>query len=231
MKRINPLYLFKGILAFCSIVYELLLAQTMAAFLPHTVLHYCLTIGLYLFSLGIGAWLAERRNYSQEVRVLAVVELGLAALGGFSVVLLHSMGALDIPAALFMAAAYGLVVAIGLMTAVELPFLINLVCRRQPGKEDIVLAWDYAGAMAGSIIFSVVFYNRLGLITSAFLVGLINALAGLGLLVYRDTRSSIQERVFSRNLVAGYGVLSGIFCVCLLYADKISRYLMELYVT
>ena len=49
------------VLAFCSIVYELLLGQALSAFLGNTVLRYSVTIGLYMMSLGIGSMIAEGR--------------------------------------------------------------------------------------------------------------------------------------------------------------------------
>ena len=55
------LYGLTFLLAFCSIVYELLLGQALAAFLGNTVLRYSVTIGLFLLAKGIGAWLAEGR--------------------------------------------------------------------------------------------------------------------------------------------------------------------------
>ena len=45
------IYAITFILAFCSIVYELLLGQTLSAFLGNTVLRYSVTIGLYMMSL------------------------------------------------------------------------------------------------------------------------------------------------------------------------------------
>lgn len=52
-------YIFTLVLAFCSIVYELLLGQSLSAFMGNTVLRYSVTIGLYLFSMGMGALFAE----------------------------------------------------------------------------------------------------------------------------------------------------------------------------
>ena len=52
-------YPFTFVLAFCSIVYELLLGQSLSAFLGNTVLRYSVTIGLYMLSMGIGSLLAE----------------------------------------------------------------------------------------------------------------------------------------------------------------------------
>jgi spermidine synthase len=55
------IYSLTFVLAFCSIVYELLLGQALSAFLGNTVLRYSVTIGLYMMSLGIGSMIAEGR--------------------------------------------------------------------------------------------------------------------------------------------------------------------------
>jgi spermidine synthase len=45
------------VFAYCSMVYELFLAQTLTSVLGGTNLRYAMTIGLYITSMGIGAWL------------------------------------------------------------------------------------------------------------------------------------------------------------------------------
>ena len=67
-------YAITFILAFCSIVYELLLGQTLSAFLGNTVLRYSVTIGLYMMSLGIGSMIAEGRFVERPVTSLLRVE-------------------------------------------------------------------------------------------------------------------------------------------------------------
>ena len=59
-------YIITLILAFCSIVYELLLGQTLSAFFGNTVLRYSVTIGLYLFAMGmgIGGYIKEMNGVS-----------------------------------------------------------------------------------------------------------------------------------------------------------------------
>ncbi len=76
-------YAFTFILAFCSIVYELLLGQSLSAFLGNTVLRYSVTIGLYMLSMGIGSLLAEGRFVKHPVITLLRVEIALTVTGGF----------------------------------------------------------------------------------------------------------------------------------------------------
>ncbi len=73
------------VVAACSILYELLLAQTLTALLGNTVLRYSITIGCYLGALGLGAMLAGTRDGADPVPRLVRVELALSALGGLAV--------------------------------------------------------------------------------------------------------------------------------------------------
>lgn len=55
--KIYLLIFVAGILAFCSMIYEFFFAQCLAMILGSTVERYTTTVGLYLFSMGLGAWL------------------------------------------------------------------------------------------------------------------------------------------------------------------------------
>ena len=73
--RSGILYSLTLVLSYCSIVYELLLAQSMAATMGNTFLRYNLTIGFYLASLGLGAMICFRFARGEWVRRLIDVEL------------------------------------------------------------------------------------------------------------------------------------------------------------
>src|SRR5690606_31904867 len=108
------------VLAFCSIVYELLLGQTLSAFLGNTVLRYSVTIGLYMLSMGIGALSLQMRPSEAPVISLQWVEIFLTALGGFSVVALFLLDAFGVPDALLSGAAHSLIIVIGFLTGLEI---------------------------------------------------------------------------------------------------------------
>jgi len=113
------------VLAFASIVYELLLGQTLSAFLGNTVLRYSVTIGLYMFAMGIGAFLAENKFARDPLLTLLKIELALSAVGGSSVALLYLINPL-LEVHLFSLIAHMLIVFIGVLTGFEIPILIDL---------------------------------------------------------------------------------------------------------
>jgi len=74
------LYLNVLVIATCGLVYELL-AGTLASYvLGDSVTQFSLVIGVYLFALGVGAWLS-RFVHERLARCFIEVELGVAVLG------------------------------------------------------------------------------------------------------------------------------------------------------
>ncbi len=65
----------------CSLLYELLIAQTMSMMAGNTVVWYSLTVGGYLGAMGLGAVLVNTRATRSNWNMLFVVELLLSIMG------------------------------------------------------------------------------------------------------------------------------------------------------
>ncbi len=176
------IYTFTFILAFCSIVYELLLGQSLSAFFGNTVLRYSITIGLYMLSMGIGALIAEGRFVKHPVISLLRVEAFLTIIGGGSVAYLFIVNSLDVGTTILLLFGHGLIIVIGILSGFEIPLLMALKGLESDGKDILVLGVDYFGAFCGTIIFAFVFYPKVGLVPTAFSVALLNSLVGVALL-------------------------------------------------
>ena len=141
------------ILAFCSIVYELLLGQTLSAFLGNTVLRFSVTVGLYMMSLGIGSMIAEGRFVRRPVITLLSIELLLTLVGGSAVVLLflaNAMGASPLAMSVF---AHSLIIVIGILSGFEIPLLIALKNLEAPDRDNAIIGVNYIGAFLGTLFF------------------------------------------------------------------------------
>ena len=228
MKRIKILFVLKFFLAFCSIAYELVLAQALSAFLENTVLRYSITIGLYMCSMGFGALAAEGRLAKRPILTLLRVEILLTVLGGFSLVLLHSVDMLNLSRVIFSVFAYGLIILIGLLTGFELPLFMRTINKDGKYSENIVLAVDYAGALAGTIIFAFVFYPKIGLMPTAFFVGLLNSMAGLVLYAFRSEDSEGKDSAYDVSLYIQV-VLFMLMIFCLVNSYNLSNYFIIRY--
>ena len=222
------IYTFTFILAFCSIAYELLLGQSLSAFLGNTVLRYSVTIGLYMLSMGIGSLLAEGRFVRHPVTTLLKIELLLTVTGGFSVIALLVLNSAGMPPLLFSALAHFLIIIIGIFTGFEIPLLIELKNIETGRSENSVLGIDYLGAFFGTVVFAFVFYPIVGLIPTAFFVASLNAAVGIGLLTQASKVES-QEQGQYRALIVLQSVLLVILVTCLSSAANINELFLRHY--
>jgi len=225
MKHNKNVYFITCILAFCSIVYELVLAQTLSAFLENTVLRYSMTIGLYMFSMGFGAIMAEGKILKNACLALLWVEILLTVIGGFSVVSLYLVDMLGASRFIFSLVAHSLIIVIGILTGFEIPLLIEINGRESPNK---VIGVDYAGAFLGTVIFAFFFYPRFGLVPTTFFIGFLNAAAGLMLWTQKDPSSEKTRGPLKAGIIVQATLLITIF-TCLINAQSISQYFIKQY--
>src|SRR5579884_420202 len=173
MKRTPLLFVNVLIIATCGLVYELL-AGTLASYvLGDSVTQFSLIIGIYLFALGVGAWLSRFVDH-RLARCFIEVELGVALLGGLSAPLLFlSFARLS----WFHPVLYGVVAAIGVLVGLELPLLMRIARDQLDFKELVsrILALDYVGALVASLLFPIFLVPKLGLVRTSLLFGMLNA--------------------------------------------------------
>ena len=116
------------ILSFCSITYELLLGQALAAFLGNTIFRYSITIGLYLFSMGIGSLLAEKKYIKLPFLTILIIEILLIFFGSLSIIHLHLANMLTRQTMFLISPiAHLLIFIIGMLTGFELPLIMEIV--------------------------------------------------------------------------------------------------------
>lgn len=218
------------LLAFCSIVYELLLAQALSAFFENTVLRYSVTIGLYMFSMGMGAMVMEKRYLKRPVSFLLKTEILLTSIGGFSVIILHLLNILNPKRIIFLALAHIMIIIIGFLTGREIPLLIEIRNKEKKDSENTILGIDYTGALLGTVAFAFIFYPHMGLVPTAFLTGLLNSVTGILLYSQRNKVKKEAERQFYTNLYIQL-FLCAVITFCLLNADAINKYFIRQYLS
>jgi spermidine synthase len=177
MNRAPVLFFNVLVMATCGLVYELL-AGTLASYvLGDSVTQFSLVIGIYLFAMGVGAWLSRFIDRGL-VRCFVEIEFCVALAGGCSApLLLFSFARLRF----FSVVLYGVVFVIGVLVGLELPLLMRILKDHLDFKELVsrVLALDYVGALVASILFPIFCMPRLGLTRTSLVFGLLNVLVGL----------------------------------------------------
>ncbi len=178
------------ILAFCSLNYEFLLAQMMSVLGGHTVFFYCLTIGLYIFALGIGSLIPVAAMEERAVRGrIFWVEMLLCLLGGGAPLWMIGTDALvganggDYATYIVLVPHVLLVLGVGLMSGMELPLVLRLAEVR--GVKSLMmrlLAIDYLASFSGAVAFPLLLLPQFGVVRAAGMLALLN-LAAVFLLV------------------------------------------------
>lgn len=175
------------VVAFCSIAYELVYSELLRVVFGGTVVRYSVTIGLFLFSLGVGAFLFDRLD--PDERDFFRVEVGLALVGPLGLVYVVLLNAAIVPrpwtGGIDPLLAQGLlvlshlpIVLVGVLSGLEVPFLASMIDTEGSAFSE-VLGVDYVGSLAGTVVWALVLYPSLGLVAAVFLLGLLNALAAL----------------------------------------------------
>src|SRR5262245_24529162 len=175
--RLRLVFLTVFVIAACGLGYELVAGSLASYLLGDSITQFSTAIGLYLFALGVGAWLSKF-VVDGLVRRFVEVELAVALLGGTSAaVLFLAFG----QGRWFAPALYGEILAVGTLVGLEIPLLLRILKDEIEFKDLVshVLTVDYVGALAVSLAFPMLFVPRLGLVRTAMLLGLANAAVAL----------------------------------------------------
>jgi spermidine synthase len=167
-------------IATAGLVYELLAGAIATTVLGNSLRQYSITIGVYLFAMGLGAYASKYLDDRIAERFIDV-EYGTALIGGTQGMLLFAAYG---RAEAFEVLLYGTLIVVGALVGLEVPLLMRILQRDLELKDLVakVLAFDYLGALLGSLVFSVVLVEqlRVPLERIGILFGLLNC--GVGLL-------------------------------------------------
>lgn len=202
----------------CGLVYELALITLGAYLVGNTAKQASIVLAVMVFAMGLGA-LAAKPLRRWPALAFAAVELALALLGGFSVMLLYAAFSwtdlYSLPLVLVAA-------AIGLLIGAEIPLLMELLQRIREQAAGAAVAdlnaADYLGGLIGGLAFPFVLLPFFGQIQGALLVGAVNAVAGV-LLVWILFRADLSKAV--KQLLTLVAALTAILLVAaFVYTDK-----------
>jgi hypothetical protein len=117
------LFLTVLVIATCGLIYELIVGTLASYLLGDSITQFSTVIGVYLFALGIGAWLSNFIDKGVPQRFVEI-ELAVALCGGISSPFLFLTFAAG---SNFRVALYGLVLVIGTLVGLEIPLLMRIM--------------------------------------------------------------------------------------------------------
>jgi spermidine synthase len=192
----------------CGLVYELALITLGAYLVGNTAKQASIVLAIMVFAMGLGA-LAAKPLRRWPALAFAAVELALALLGGFSVLLLYAAFAWT---DLYSLPLVAVAAAIGLLIGAEIPLLMELLQRIREQAAGAAVAdlnaADYLGGLIGGLAFPFVLLPFFGQIQGALLVGAVNAVAGVLLVwvLFRRDLSTMAKQLLTL-MAAGTAIL------------------------
>jgi len=165
------------IIATCGLVYELLESTISSYLLGDSVYHFSLVIGLFMSSMGVGAWLSRFVDERLE-RTFVLLQMSISVVGGFSALILFYAFAYIQNYEGFL---YLITILLGALIGMEIPLIIRILKESFSLRTNIsnVFTLDYIGALFAALLFPLVLVPQLGLMQSSFLFGLLNLFVGL----------------------------------------------------
>ena len=203
--------------AACALVYELLIGSTSSYFLGDAVAQYSLTIGIFLFAMGLGSWLSRWVHTYLVARFIAI-ELWLGVVGGFSVAALYW---LFVYTRSFRYGMMLLVVIIGGLIGMEVPLLTRQLRQYGPLRTALssVMSLDYLGSLVAALLFPYVLLPTLGALHTAAITGLVNV--AIGSVLIRVMGSELDGR--RRSLVLQALTAGGVLVALLVFSNGLRR--------
>lgn len=205
MNRKTGIFFSALIVAIGGIIYEMIIGTTASYLLGNGVLHFSLTIGIFLAGMGIGSYLSSYISSKPEQNFI-LIEILLGLFGGSSVSILFATFAYT---ELFYLVFTALIGGIGILIGTEIPMFLAILKDRS-GKEmreltAKILSIDYLGALIASIAFPMILLPQFGLLRTSFLVGIINLLVGGLMLV--SFSEVVRKKLLTLLLVLSFAVL------------------------
>ena len=226
-RNVGALLTSTFLVAMCALAYELLMSSVSSYFLGNSVTHFSLTIGLFLSFMGLGSLLSKRlENHLLERFIL--IEVLLSVVGGFSTLALYAAFTFTPYFYLFVFVFIG---TIGTLIGFEIPIITRIVERHQKLSHAVahVFTADYLGSLVASLTFALILLPWLGLMRSAFAIGLLNiAAAGITLFAFRSQiahRKSLAVATLIATALLMFGTVTTAPAVSFfeqkLYSDEI----------
>ncbi len=203
-----------SIVALCGIVYELIIGTVSSYLLGNSVYQFSLTIGFFMFAMGVGSYLSKFIR-SNLIENFIYVEIVLALVGGVCSLSLF----MTFPFApfLYKFVMFFFIFTIGILVGLEIPLLTRVLSQVSGTRRSIanVMSLDYIGALIGSVAFPLMLLPSLGLIRASFAIGLINVFVALLNIIYL--------KAYLRNFKKFLLLAGSIFVLLLIFVLLSSR--------
>lgn len=179
------------VVSVAGLTYELIAATVSSYLLGDSVRQFSFVIGVFLASMGVGAWAS--RLVADPVAGFVRAQVALGVVGGCAALVTFltyaASGAVALPL-------YGALVGVGILCGMEVPLLARILDEIGAGRFrfENVLTADYLGALAASLAFPVLVVPLLPLVSAGLAFGLVNLMVAGGTLWLFRARLGWEDR-------------------------------------
>ncbi len=214
------------IVAACSIIYELVYSQALTVLYGGTVARYSITIGLYLISLGTGAFFFNSFKFKNNVVFFWWIELLLSVVGPFGVLAIFQLSATSLslgfaPHGFIFLISHLPILIVGVLSGIEIPLLVSLLNPEEKDKFSRILGLDYLGAFLGTVAYSLLLFPHLGLLATALWTGFFNFLSMSIYTIWKMGKKPLLKIVSV--------LLFTLYFILLFFSQDIQNYFQKMY--
>ena len=209
------------LIATCAIIYELIIAAVSSYLLGNSVYQFSITIGLFMSSMGLGSYLSRYFSRCLVARFI-LIEIAIALIGGISSTVLFNTYIFNESVTVYLVVMFVLITSIGTLVGLEIPILTQIIGQYDSLHITLsnVLAFDYIGALIGSVVFPLILLKHTGLVQSAYIIGLLNIFVA-GLLLCQYWKSIEDKHLLTFATV----ITSGSLTIAAIYSTDIDHWL------
>ncbi|HXU26177.1 MAG TPA: polyamine aminopropyltransferase [Bacteroidia bacterium] len=180
------------VISTCGLIYELVAGTLASYLLGDSVTQFSTVIGVYLFSMGVGAFLSKYLK-NNLLKIFIQVEILTGFIGGFSSTILFLTFSYVESFRLIL---YAIVLITGTLVGLEIPLMMRILKNKIEFKDLVskIFTFDYIGALLASLLFPLIMVPFLGLIRTSVLFGMMNTALALYLCYY--FKKEIKRYVF-----------------------------------
>ncbi|MEP4619534.1 MAG: polyamine aminopropyltransferase [Paracoccaceae bacterium] len=187
------LLLATWLVAIASLIYELIAATLSSYLLGDSVRQFSFVIGVFLATMGVGAWLS--RLTSDALQGFVRVQVALGVVGGALAPVVYAAYALTGEVQLLL---YLMLGGVGVLSGMEIPLIARVLkdIGATQFRFENVLSVDYLGALIASLAFPLFIVPHLGLMSASLVFGCLNlVVAGVSIAMFRDQINSTLKIV------------------------------------
>ena len=170
--------------AIASLIYELIAATLSSYLLGDSVRQFSFVIGVFLATMGVGAWLS--RFTGDALLGFVRVQVALGVMGGALAPVVYAAYAFTGEVQFLL---YLMLGSVGVLSGMEIPLIARVLndIGATKFRFENVLSVDYLGALIASLAFPLIIVPHLGLMSASLMFGCLNLIvAGVSIAMFRD---------------------------------------------